>query len=80
MVTRGWGWGNRTDVKDTNLQQILNKTLRSNAQYSEYRKQYCIIVTKLAKRLEHNYSNYYKEIIITQCNIGASDHYNKIKN
>lgn len=38
--------------KGTNLQRIVNKPWRPNAQHSEYRPQYCIIITELAKRLD----------------------------
>ena len=41
--------------KGTNLQLVANKPQRSNAQYSEYRQQYYIIIFKVAKRLELNY-------------------------
>lgn len=36
--------------KDTNLQTIVNKPWIANAQHSDYRQQYCIIITKFAKR------------------------------
>ena len=43
--------------KDTNLQGVVNKPVRSNAQHSEYRQCY-ITINKLVKRLEFNYSNH----------------------
>ena len=43
VATRGWGGGGIRQMlfKDTNLQQVVNKPQRSNAQYNEYRQQYC---------------------------------------
>ena len=41
MVARGWAVGERLMVfKGTNLQLVVNQTLRSNAQYSEHRQHY----------------------------------------
>ena len=34
----------KTDVKGTNLQQVVNKPSRSNAQCNEQRQQYCTII------------------------------------
>ena len=41
-----------------------NKYYISNTQYNEYRQQYCVIIIKLAKRLDLSYSNHWKQIII----------------
>ena len=49
--------------KGTNL-QLVDKSWRSNAQYGEYRQQCCIMIIKLAKRLDLNYSHHKKEMII----------------
>ena len=41
MVARGWAVGKRFMVfKGTNLQLVVNQTLRSKAQYSEHRQHY----------------------------------------
>lgn len=37
VVTRQWGWEERTDVEGTNLQQVINQPQRYNAQYRDYR-------------------------------------------
>ena len=62
--------------KGTDLQQVANKSYRSNAQYSEYRQQYCVIIIKFAKRLDLNYSNHWKQMIIIWHDRGANYHYN----
>ena len=51
MVTRVGGSGKIEQMfKGTNLQQVVNNSEKSNAQYSEY-KLYCIIIITLVKRL-----------------------------
>lgn len=56
-LTKGLeGSGQR--FKGTNWQQIVNEAWRSNAQYNAYRPQYCIVIIKLAKKLELNYSKH----------------------
>lgn len=54
VVTRGRESEGSVQIlfKDTDLQTIVNKPWITNAQHSEYRQQYCIIITKLAKRLD----------------------------
>ena len=49
---------------------------RSNAQYSEYGQQCCIIITKRTKSLDLSYANHKKEMIIMWCDNGANYHYN----
>ena len=41
--------------KGTDLQQVVNKPQRSNAQYNEHRQQYCTTIVKPAERLKINY-------------------------
>lgn len=47
--------------KGTNLQPVVNKYQRANAQYSECRNNTTLKI-KLAKRVDLNYSNYKKII------------------
>lgn len=44
--------------KGTNLQQVVNRPQRANVQHGEYRQQYCIVINKIAKILEINYSSH----------------------
>lgn len=46
------------------LQLVEHKSEISKPQKSEYRQQYCIIIVKLAKRLDINYSSHKKAIIM----------------
>lgn len=46
------------------MQWVVNKSKRSNAQNSEYRQQNCVVILKLATKLDLNYSNHWKEMII----------------
>ena len=47
-----------------NLQLQINKSWRCNVQYRENRQQYCIIIIKLARKLDCNYFFHRKEIMI----------------
>ena len=53
---RGMEIGERS-FKGTDLNYQINGSQRSNAQYGEYRQGCCIIIIKLAKSLDLNYSN-----------------------
>lgn len=64
--------------KGTNLQladKYYKFNWRSNAQYSKYSEQFCIIVIQLARRLDLNYSNPRKEIIIMCSDRGVNYRY-----
>lgn len=47
----GGGIGNMLFKGTTNLQPVDKYVLETNAQYSDYRQQYCIINLEVAKRL-----------------------------
>lgn len=77
VVTREWQWGDRAIFfQGTNLQRIVNKPWRYNAQYTDYRQQFCIIIIKHAKKLKLNYSNYLKDRVIMKHDRGANYCYN----
>lgn len=63
MAVRGGGLEQML-FKGTKLQRealkLSNKSSRPNAQHSERRQQYHIVIVKLASRLEPNYSNHWK--------------------
>lgn len=50
-IHHGGGIGNMLFKGTTNLQPVDKYVLETNAQYSDYRQQYCIINLEVAKRL-----------------------------
>ena len=57
VVTRAWGEGIGVMFKIQTCNEYINKSWRFNALYSDY----CIIIIKLAERLDLNYSHQKKK-------------------
>lgn len=57
MVTRGWG-RDGLDVDEESKLAASTEYWRPNVQCREHRRLYCIIIIKLAKKLDLNYPNH----------------------
>ena len=77
FTSKKYNW--RFCLLSCNVQSVNKYPWKSNALYSKYRQRYCIIISKLARRLDLNYfhtSHNYHYVIIMWCDRDVNYGYN----